>query len=114
MRHKLTAKVDPELIRQLVPGALDRATINEQLAALKKAIFERAPDLHRAPDLQLAGLRVLERSQGGCGSAEGGLPGTVHSTASPLVDGHFRPGHQKRPPDRGILRLASGPNVPVH
>lgn len=34
--------LDPELIRQLVPGTLDRATINEQLAALKKAIFERA------------------------------------------------------------------------
>ncbi|VWC35866.1 transposase, mutator type [Burkholderia lata] len=33
---------DPELIKQLVPGTLDRATINEQLAALKKAIFERA------------------------------------------------------------------------
>ncbi len=33
----------PELIKQLVPGPLDRATINEQLAALKKAIFERAP-----------------------------------------------------------------------
>lgn len=32
----------PELINQLVPGTLDRATINEQLAALKKAIFERA------------------------------------------------------------------------
>lgn len=27
---------------QLVPGTLDRASINEQLAALKKAIFERA------------------------------------------------------------------------
>ncbi|WP_321874850.1 hypothetical protein [Burkholderia cenocepacia] len=26
-----------ELIKQLVPGTLDRATINEQLAALKKA-----------------------------------------------------------------------------
>ena len=34
--------LDPELIKQLVPGTLDRATINEQLAALKKAIFERA------------------------------------------------------------------------
>ncbi|WP_185626973.1 hypothetical protein [Burkholderia stagnalis] len=29
--------LDPELIKQLVPGTLDRATINEQLAALKKA-----------------------------------------------------------------------------
>lgn len=27
--------LDPELIKQLVPGTLDRATINEQLAALK-------------------------------------------------------------------------------
>ncbi|MDR8881918.1 hypothetical protein FEP63_02366 [Burkholderia multivorans] len=34
--------LDPELIKQLVPGTLDRATINERLAALKKAIFERA------------------------------------------------------------------------
>jgi len=34
--------LDPELIKQLVPGTLDRATIDEQLAALKKAIFERA------------------------------------------------------------------------
>lgn len=34
--------LDPELIKQLVPGTLDRPTINEQLAALKKAIFERA------------------------------------------------------------------------
>ncbi|MDN7400778.1 transposase, partial [Burkholderia multivorans] len=34
--------LEPELIKQLVPGTLDRATINEQLAALKKAIFERA------------------------------------------------------------------------
>ncbi|WP_224052114.1 IS256 family transposase, partial [Burkholderia cepacia] len=34
--------LDPELFKQLVPGTLDRATINEQLAALKKAIFERA------------------------------------------------------------------------
>ncbi|AJY41330.1 transposase, Mutator family protein [Burkholderia humptydooensis] len=34
--------LDPELIKQPVPGTLDRATINEQLAALKKAIFERA------------------------------------------------------------------------
>ncbi len=34
--------LDPELIKQLVPGTLDRATINEQLAALKKAIFGRA------------------------------------------------------------------------
>ncbi|CAG9245437.1 hypothetical protein BDI4_1810004 [Burkholderia diffusa] len=34
--------LDPELIKQLAPGRLDRATINEQLAALKKAIFERA------------------------------------------------------------------------
>nr|WP_205710503.1 hypothetical protein [Burkholderia cepacia] len=34
--------LDSELIKQLVPGTLDRATINEQLAALKKAIFERA------------------------------------------------------------------------
>lgn len=34
--------LDPELIKQLVPGTLDRTTINEQLAALKKAIFERA------------------------------------------------------------------------
>ncbi|AIP34021.1 transposase, Mutator family protein [Paraburkholderia xenovorans LB400] len=63
VRHKLTAKeplyatqtqrrnngrtgqgldLDPELIKQLVPGTLDRATINEQLAALTKAIFERA------------------------------------------------------------------------
>ncbi|MCO1362912.1 IS256 family transposase (plasmid) [Burkholderia multivorans] len=32
----------PELIKQLVPGTLDRASINEQFAALKKAIFERA------------------------------------------------------------------------
>ncbi|WP_175917396.1 IS256 family transposase [Burkholderia pyrrocinia] len=32
----------PELIKQLVPGTLDRATINELLAALKRAIFERA------------------------------------------------------------------------
>jgi len=32
----------PELIKQLVPGTLDRTTIIEQLAALKKAIFERA------------------------------------------------------------------------
>ncbi|CAG9247717.1 hypothetical protein BDI4_210032 [Burkholderia diffusa] len=32
----------PELIKQLVPGTLDRTTINEQLAALKKVIFERA------------------------------------------------------------------------
>ncbi|KGX17197.1 putative transposase [Burkholderia pseudomallei] len=35
--------LNPELIKQLVPGTLERATINEQLAALKKAIFERAP-----------------------------------------------------------------------
>ena len=60
MRHKLSAKeptflanekkkrrwsplnLDPELIKQLVPGTLDRTTINEQLAALKKAVFERA------------------------------------------------------------------------
>ena len=34
--------LDSELIKQMVPGTLDRATINEQLAALKKAIFERA------------------------------------------------------------------------
>ncbi|ENC7005784.1 TPA: IS256 family transposase, partial [Burkholderia multivorans] len=34
--------LDPELIKQLVPGTLDRASINEQFAALKKAIFERA------------------------------------------------------------------------
>ena len=34
--------LDSELIKQLVPGTLGRATINEQLAALKKAIFERA------------------------------------------------------------------------
>lgn len=34
--------LDPELIKQLVPGTLERATLNEQLAALKKAIFERA------------------------------------------------------------------------
>lgn len=34
--------LDPELIKQLVPGTLDRATLTEQLAALKKAIFERA------------------------------------------------------------------------
>ncbi|EDT42881.1 transposase mutator type [Burkholderia ambifaria MEX-5] len=34
--------LDPELIKQLVPGTLDRAMINEQLTALKKAIFERA------------------------------------------------------------------------
>lgn len=27
--------LDPELIKQLAPGTLDRATINEQLAALK-------------------------------------------------------------------------------
>jgi hypothetical protein len=32
----------PELIKQLVPGTLDRATLNERLAALKKAIFECA------------------------------------------------------------------------
>jgi transposase-like protein len=36
--------LDPELIKQLVPGTLDRATINEQLDALTKAIFERALD----------------------------------------------------------------------
>lgn len=35
--------LDPELIKQLVPGTPERATIDEQLAALKKAIFERAP-----------------------------------------------------------------------
>ncbi|SIT64886.1 MULTISPECIES: IS256 family transposase [Burkholderiaceae] len=34
--------LDPELIKQLVPGTLERTTINEQFAALKKAIFERA------------------------------------------------------------------------
>ncbi|MCA8126216.1 hypothetical protein LGM75_07620 [Burkholderia multivorans] len=34
--------LDLELIKQLVPGTLDRATINEHLAALEKAIFERA------------------------------------------------------------------------
>ncbi|KWF20840.1 IS256 family transposase [Burkholderia pseudomultivorans] len=34
--------VDPELIKQLVPGMLDRATINEQLSARKTALFERA------------------------------------------------------------------------
>ena len=34
--------LDPELIKQLVPGTLDRATLTEQLAALKKAIFVRA------------------------------------------------------------------------
>ncbi len=32
----------PEFVEQLMPGALDRATINEQLEALKKAIVERA------------------------------------------------------------------------
>ncbi|CAJ3942376.1 Transposase mutator family [Burkholderia pseudomallei] len=30
--------LDPELIKQLVPGTPERATIDEQLAALKKAI----------------------------------------------------------------------------
>lgn len=34
--------LDPELIKQLVPGTLDRPTINEQLAALKKTLLERA------------------------------------------------------------------------
>lgn len=34
--------LDQELIKQLVPETLHRATINEQLAALKKVIFERA------------------------------------------------------------------------
>lgn len=36
--------LDPELIKQLVRGTLDWATINEQFAALKTAIFERALD----------------------------------------------------------------------
>jgi len=34
--------LDPELIKQLVPGMLDRSTLEVQLRALKKAIFERA------------------------------------------------------------------------
>lgn len=34
--------LDSELIKQLVPGTLDLATINEELAALKKGAFERA------------------------------------------------------------------------
>jgi putative transposase len=34
--------LDPDLIKHLMPRVLDRTTINEQLAALKKAIFERA------------------------------------------------------------------------
>ncbi|MBM5589475.1 hypothetical protein GSH10_02190 [Burkholderia pseudomallei] len=35
--------LDPELIKQLAPGTPERAMLDEQLAALKKAIFERAP-----------------------------------------------------------------------
>lgn len=34
--------LDPELIKQRVPGTLDRATINAHPAALKKANFEHA------------------------------------------------------------------------
>lgn len=41
----------PELIKQLVPGTLDRTTINEQLAALKRAIFERALGAELTHDL---------------------------------------------------------------
>ncbi|OMG73959.1 transposase [Burkholderia ubonensis] len=33
---------DPELIKQLVPGTLDRATINEQLAARNRQDLSRA------------------------------------------------------------------------
>ncbi|AJY39557.1 tyrosine recombinase domain protein [Burkholderia humptydooensis] len=33
----------PELIKQLLPGTLDRATLNEQLAALKKASSRGPP-----------------------------------------------------------------------
>lgn len=35
--------LDLEWIKQRVHGTLDRATINQRSAALKKAIFERAP-----------------------------------------------------------------------
>jgi putative transposase len=38
----LDLDLDLELIKQLAPGTPHRATINQQLAALKKAIFERA------------------------------------------------------------------------
>ncbi|KVT75693.1 hypothetical protein WT25_02045 [Burkholderia territorii] len=36
------SNLDRELIKQLVPGTQDRAAIYEQLAAFKRAIFERA------------------------------------------------------------------------
>ncbi len=42
---------DPDLIKQLVPGTLDRVTINEQLATLKKANLERALDGEAPHDL---------------------------------------------------------------
>ncbi|MDN7638273.1 hypothetical protein QZM12_33275, partial [Burkholderia cepacia] len=55
--------LDSELIKQLVPGTLDRATINEQLAALKKAIFERAGGAIRAyPKLCVRGINWRPRS----------------------------------------------------
>ncbi|VWD06820.1 transposase, mutator type [Burkholderia lata] len=61
--------LDRELIKQLVPGTLDRATINAQLAALKKAIFEHA--LYCAPTHHLGYEKGETKPVGGTNHRNG-------------------------------------------